>query len=98
MVREGRDLLLNEAEHDPAIEIKVIDDTVCRKYSTHTEMTCYNHSSTMGTVLSHDYVTSLYVNNGLALPDGLKLIGTRKSAGRRESSSDQGAARMRDDG
>jgi len=98
VVREGRDLLLNEAEHDPAIEIKVIDDTVCRKYSTHTEMTCYNHSSTMGTVLSHDYVTSLYVNNGLALPDGLKLIGTRKSAGRRESSPDQGAARMRDDG
>lgn len=43
-----------------------------------TEMVCYNHSSTMGTVLSHDYVTSLYVNNGLALPDGLKLYGNER--------------------
>jgi hypothetical protein len=36
-------------------------------------MVGYNHSSTMGTVLSHDYVTSLYVNNSVAVPDGLKL-------------------------
>jgi len=78
VAREGRDLLLNEAEHDPAIEIKVIDDTVCRKYSPRTEMVCYNHSSTMGTVLSHDYVTSLYVNGGVAVSDGLKLYGNEK--------------------
>jgi len=32
----------------------------------------------MGTVLSHDYVTSLYVNNNLAVPDGLKLYGNQK--------------------
>jgi len=42
-----------------SMKYKVIDDTVCRKYSPRTEMDCYNHSSTMGTVLSHDYVTSL---------------------------------------
>ena len=32
----------------------------------------------MGTVLSHDYVTSLYVNNNVAVPDGLKLYGNQK--------------------
>jgi hypothetical protein len=41
-------------------------------------MVGYNHSSTMGTVLSHDYVTSLYVNNSVAVPDGLKLYGNQK--------------------
>ena len=41
-------------------------------------MVCYNHSSTMGTVLSHDYVTSLYVNNSIAVSDGLKLYGNQK--------------------
>ena len=78
VVKTGRDLLLREAELDPSVEIKVIDDTVCRKYSPRTEMVCYNHSSTMGTVLSHDYVTSLYVNNGVAVSDGLKLYGSER--------------------
>jgi hypothetical protein len=78
VVKEGRDLLLNEAELNSALEYKVIDDSVCRKYSIHTEMACYNHSSTMGTVLSHDYVTSLYVNNEVALSDGLKLYGNER--------------------
>jgi hypothetical protein len=27
----------------------------------------------LGTVLSHDYVTGLYINNDVAMPDGLKL-------------------------
>jgi len=79
VVKEGKALLLSEAgELDESVEYKIIDDTVCRKYSPRTEMVCYNHSSTMGTVLSHDYVTSLYVNNGLALPDGLKLYGNER--------------------
>jgi hypothetical protein len=34
--------------------------------------------STTGTVLSHDYVTSLYVNNGVAVSEGLKLYGNEK--------------------
>jgi hypothetical protein len=85
VAREGKALLLSEAgDLNEAVEYKVIDDTVCRKYSAHTEMVCYNHSSTMGTVLSHDYVTSLYVNDGLALPDGLKLYGNEKKCREKE--------------
>ena len=78
VVKEGRDLLLEEAELNSETEYKLFDDTVCRKYSPRTEMVCYNHSSTMGTVLSHDYVTSLYVNNQVAVSDGLKLYGNKK--------------------
>jgi hypothetical protein len=45
----------------------------------------------MGTVLSHDYVTSLYVNNSVAVPDGLKLYGNQKKyAARRELSLKRG--------
>jgi hypothetical protein len=32
----------------------------------------------MGTVLSHDYVTSLYVNNDVAVSDGVKLYGDER--------------------
>ena len=79
VVGEGKALLLGEAEElNESVEYKVIDDTVCRKYSPLTEMVCYNHSSTLGTVLSHDYVTSLYVNNDISLPDALKLYGNEK--------------------
>ena len=78
-VKKGKNLLLSEADKlDASVEYKIIDDTVCRKYSQSTEMVGYNHSSTMGTVLSHDYVASLYVNNSVAVPDGLKLYGNVK--------------------
>ena len=78
VINQAKTLLLSEANLDKSLEYKIIDDTVCRKYSQNTQMVCYNHSSTMGTVLSHDYVTSLYVNNGIAVPDGLKLYGNQK--------------------
>ena len=78
IVKKGRDLLLSEAELNSEVEYKLLDDSVCRKYSPQTEMVCYNHSSTMGTVLSHDYVTSLYVNNEIAVSDGLKLYGNER--------------------
>jgi hypothetical protein len=78
VINQAKTLLLSEANIDSSFEYKIIDDTVCRKYSQQTEMVGYNHSSTMGTVLSHDYVTSLYVNNGLAVSDGLKLYGNQK--------------------
>jgi hypothetical protein len=78
IVKEGQELLLSETQTDPTIEYKVIDDTVCRKYSAKTELTCYNHSTMLGTVLSHDYVTGLYVNNDVAVLDGLKLYGSEK--------------------
>jgi len=78
VVNQGRDLLLAESELNIDLEHKIIDDSVCRKYGSQTEMVCYNHSSTMGTVLSHDYVTSLYVNNEFAVSDGLKLYGNEE--------------------
>ena len=78
VAKAGQTVLLCEAELNPTVEHKVVDDTVCRKYSPKTEMACYNHSSTMGTVLSHDYVTALSVNNDVAFGDGLKLYGNKK--------------------
>jgi len=78
VVSEGKSLLLSENETSRLIEYKIIDDTVCRKYGPGAEMVCYNHSSTMGTVLSHDYVTCLYVNGDVSVPDGLKLYGSEK--------------------
>lgn len=78
VVNEGKELLLNESEQNSEVEYQLIDDTVCKKYSQQTEMVCYNHSSTMGTVLSHDYVTSLHVNNDIAVTDGLKLYGNKQ--------------------
>jgi hypothetical protein len=78
VAKEGQELLLNETQLDTSLEYEILDDTVCRKYSTKTQMTCYNHSTMLGTVLSHDYVTGLYVNNDVAVPDGLKLYGSEK--------------------
>jgi hypothetical protein len=78
VANQAKNMLLSEANIETPFEYKIIDDTVCRKYSQNTQMVCYNHSSTMGTVLSHDYVTSLYVNNMLVVPDGLKLYGNQK--------------------
>ena len=75
---EGKGLLLSETGLSSEVEYQLVDDTVCKKYSQRTEMVCYNHSSTMGTVLSHDYVTSLYVNNGVAVADGLELYGKER--------------------
>jgi len=75
---EGNELLLGETELNSDVDYQLIDDTVCKKYSQQTEMVCYNHSSTMGTVLSHDYVTSLYINNEVAITNGLKLYGNEK--------------------
>ena len=79
VVQEGGKLLLNEEEIDQSTECKVVDDAVCRKYGSRTEMVCCNYSSTMGTVLSHDCVTSLYVNSdGVWLQDGLRLYGSER--------------------
>jgi len=84
VANQAKTLLLSETKVDRLFEYKIIDDTVCRKYSQRTQMVCYNHSSTMGTVLSHDYVTSLYVNNSLAVPDSLKLYGNEKKCREKE--------------
>ena len=82
ITQQGKTLLLQEAAPqqppDESVEQRSIDDVVCKKYSSKTDMACYNHSSTMGTVLSHDYVTSVYQNSEVTLPDGLKLYGSKK--------------------
>jgi len=84
VVSEGKAMLLGENETSHLLEYKILDDTVCRKYGPGAEMVCYNHSSTMGTILSHDYVTSLYVSGNddddddVSVPDGLKLYGSEK--------------------
>jgi hypothetical protein len=41
-------------------------------------MVCHNLSSTIGTALSQNYATSLYVNNEVADSDGLKLYGNER--------------------
>jgi len=42
-------------------------------------MTCYNYSSTQGKILSHDYyVTSVYHNDQIKIPDNIKLYGSKK--------------------
>ena len=84
IAQQGKSLLLKEAANQQvpceyeSVEHRSIDDTVCRKYSSKTEMACYNHSSTMGIVLSHDFVTSIYQNNQVKIPDNLKLYGSKK--------------------
>jgi hypothetical protein len=80
VVSEGKAMLLGENDETRShlLEYKILDDIVCRKYGPGAEMVCYNHSSTMGTVLSHDYVTSLYVSGDVSVPDGLKLYGSEK--------------------
>jgi hypothetical protein len=85
ILNQAKDLLLQEANKQPFIptqpniEHRSIDDTVCKKYSPNTEMTCYNHSSTMGNILSHNYVTSVYHNDQIKIPDNIKLYGNKKS-------------------
>ena len=41
-------------------------------------MACYNYSSTQGKILSHDYVTSVYHNDQIKIPDNIKLYGSQK--------------------
>jgi hypothetical protein len=78
VANQGRELFLSEQQLDSQVEYQLFDDSVVKKYSQKTEMTCYNHSTTMGTVLSHDYVTSVYVNNGCAVTEGTRLYGNEK--------------------
>lgn len=78
IANQGRELFLSEQQLNSEVEYELFDDSVVKKYSLQTQMTCYNHSTTMGTVLSHDYVTSVYVNNGFSVTQGLRLYGNEK--------------------
>jgi hypothetical protein len=85
LLTHAKNLLIQETNKQPQTisstpntEHRSIDDTVCRKYSPNTEMACYNYSSTQGNILSHDYVTSVYHNDQIKIPDNIKLYGSKK--------------------
>lgn len=48
VTQTGRNLILTNDELNSKVEYKLFDDSVVRKCSLQTEMTCYKHSSNDG--------------------------------------------------
>ena len=71
----AQEIIFSTVRHDDNL---IIDDTVCKKYGMQSEMVCYNHSTMLGTVLSHDYVTGLYLCGDICLPSSARLYGNPK--------------------
>jgi hypothetical protein len=78
VMRCAQEIMFSTLGHDNNLEFLIIDDTVCKKYDTQSEMVCYNHSTVVGTVLSHDYVTSFYLCGDVCLPSSARLYGNPK--------------------
>jgi hypothetical protein len=75
----AQEIIFSTLDHDHNLEFLIIDDTVCKKYGTQSEMVCYNHSTVLGTVLSHDYVTGFYLCGDVCLPSSsARLYGNPK--------------------
>jgi hypothetical protein len=74
----AQEIIFSTVRHDDNLEFLIIDDTVCKKYGMQSEMVCYNHSTILGTVLSHDYVTGLYLCGDICLPSSARLYGNPK--------------------
>lgn len=74
IMKRAEDIVFSNLRHDDNLEFVVIDDSVCKKYGTHSEMVCYNHSTTLGTVLSHDYVTAFYLSGDIHIPSSIILL------------------------
>ncbi len=75
----AQEIIFSTVQHDDNLEFLIIDDTVCKKYGTQSEMVCYNHSTVLGTVLSHDYVTGFYLCGDVCLPSSsARLYGNPK--------------------
>jgi hypothetical protein len=75
----AQEIIFSTVQHDDNLEFLIIDDTVCKKYGTQSEMVCYNHSTVLGTVLSHDYVTGFYLCGNVCLPSSpVRLYGNPK--------------------
>ena len=74
----AQEIIFSTVRHDDNLEFLIIDDTVCKKYGTQSEMVCYNHSTVLGTVLSHDYVTGFYMCGDVCLPSSARLYGNPK--------------------
>lgn len=74
IMKRAEEIVFSNLCHDDNLEFVVIDDSVCKKYGTHSEMVCYNHSTTLGTVLSHDYVTAFYLSGDIYIPSSIILL------------------------
>ncbi len=75
----AQEIIFSTVRHDDNLEFLIIDDTVCKKYGMQSEMVCYNHSTVLGTVLSHDYVTGFYLCGDICLPSSsARLYGNPK--------------------
>ena len=75
----AQEIMFSTTGHDDNLEFLIIDDTVCKKYGAQSEMVCYNHSTVLGTVLSHDYVTGFYLCGDVCLPSSsARLYGNPK--------------------
>lgn len=79
VMKRAQEIIFSTLDHDYNLEFLIIDDTVCKKYGTQSEMVCYNHSTILGSVLSHDYVTGFYLCGDVCLPSSsARLYGNPK--------------------
>ena len=78
VMKSAQEIIFSTVRHDDNLEFLIIDDTVCKKYGMQSEMVCYNHSTVLGTVLSHDYVTGFYMCGDVCLPSSARLYGNPK--------------------
>ena len=74
IMKRAEDIVFSNLCYDENLEFVVIDYSICKKYGTHSEMVCYNHSTTLGTVLSHDYVTAFYLSGDIYMPSSIILL------------------------
>ena len=49
-MKRAEDIVFSNLCYDENLEFVVIDDSICKKDGTHSEMVCYNHSTTLGTI------------------------------------------------
>jgi DDE superfamily endonuclease len=80
----AHEIIFSTVRHDHNLEFLIIDDTVCKKYGIQSEMVCYNHSTVLGTVLSHDYVTAFYLCGDICLPSSARLYGNPKKCNEKD--------------
>lgn len=81
VMKHAREMALFSAMplQDDDVELLVVDDVVCKKYGIQSELVCYNHSTMLGTVLSHDYVTGFHLcGDDVCFPTSVKLYGNPK--------------------
>lgn len=78
IMKHARKMAFSAMPQDDDVELLVADDVVCKKYGIQSELVCYNHSTMLGTVLSHDYVTGFHLCGEVCFPTSAKLYGNPK--------------------